>query len=97
VEAWVGGLDEFTVFSFKGFHGVEHGVRPDYFDVFSPVRLYMCNGDVEMETVTLDYVLRFKNADGKPYICDIKRWLGIDSWDKAKEVQELLIKLQDKL
>ena len=41
--------------------------------------------------MTLDEVLRNKNADGKPYLCDIEEWLGVELSYKD------LCNLQDKL
>jgi hypothetical protein len=59
----------------------------------------MCNGDTKVEKVEidLDYVLSYKSVDGRPYICDISRWLHTDDLRLCNKVADKLKELQDRL
>ena len=41
--------------------------------------------------VTLEYILKYKNVNGKPYMCDIKKWMKTGN---SEEIQKLLSKLR---
>lgn len=40
--------------------------------------------------MTLQEVLKHRNVDNKPYMCDIEQWIGKLSILKLREIQELL-------
>ncbi len=45
----------------------------------------------------LSEVLKHKNVDGKPYLCDIDEWLGAElPFKKLHELQDLLAEMQDR-
>lgn len=46
--------------------------------------------------MTLKEVIKHKNANGDPYLCDISRWFDIDVGDKrVDEIQVVLKELQE--
>ena len=50
-----------------------------------------------MEEITLDKVLSYKNAEGKPYMTDIMEWIPNISFKEARKIQDKLVELQERL
>ena len=48
-----------------------------------------------MDSKSISDILKYKNINGDPYLCDIQRWSGVGDFKVLKQFQSLFREIQD--